>query len=73
MRPSWFTPEQHAAADAAEARAAVDVELGITNLRHSLANAKEWKESNRQDGSRVIDPERAILAGHLRRIESVRP
>lgn len=54
---------------AAEARAAADVAKGIESLKDQYAKSHVWKEAWHQDGRRrAPDPERAMLAGHLRRL-----
>jgi len=54
--------------EAAEARAERDVQTGIENLKVAYANSVEWKDAWHQDGRRKApDPERAMLAGSLRR------
>lgn len=57
----------------AQARAAADVAVGIADLRRAIDTAPEWATEETWDGRTThVVPKRAILLGHLRRIEAVR-
>lgn len=55
----------------AEVQAAVDVQLGIDNLRRSIETAPEFAETGTPSGGRRMEAVRGPLLGHLRRIEKV--
>lgn len=55
--------------EAARARAAADVAIGIENLKEQYRHSSLYKESFRVDGrTRQLEPEREMLAGSLRRL-----